>query len=160
MVEEGTETEAAGSDRTPRSAKTREKSPVRMQYVPPSTLPEPLPRSGIAHRWIATHVMGHAEPANVSIRMREGWEPCKADDYKELALPGNVHGNIEVGGLMLCRMPLELAESRDRHYAEVARQQMTSVDNNYLRHNDPRMPLFSDKKSEVARGRGFGTGTK
>jgi hypothetical protein len=153
-------TVAAGSDRTPRASRTRVRQPLRAQYVPPSTLPEPLPRNGLVHRWIATHVMGHSEPANVSLRMREGWEPVKASDYPELGVSASAGGNVEIGGLMLCSMPTEYAVQREEYYANVARQQMQSVDNNFLRNNDPRMPLFSDKKSEVARGRGFGNGTK
>jgi hypothetical protein len=58
-------------------------------------------------------------------------------------------GNVEIGGLMLCKAPIEQAEARQAHYEELSKQQMQSVDNNFMRENDPRMPLFSEKRSEV-----------
>lgn len=144
--------------RTPRENGSREKT-VRMEYAPPSLLPDPTPVPGYVYRWIATHVAGVADPTNVSKKMREGWEPVKAADHPELMLVGNATtGNVEIGGLMLCKMPKELAQSRDAYYQKQAQAQMESVDNHYLRNNDPRMPLFSEKKSTVERG--FGSGSK
>ena len=120
-------------NRTPRDLVSREKS-ARMVYVPPSNLPDPTPEPGIVYRWIATHVMGEAQPTNVSKKMREGWEPVKAVDHPELMLLGNAAtGNVEVGGLMLCKMPAELAKSRDEYYAKQAQAQMDSVDNHFMR---------------------------
>ena len=145
--------------RTPRDLVSREKS-ARAVYVPPSSLPDPTPEPGYVYRWIATHVLGEAQNINVSNKMREGWEPVKAVDHPELMLQGNEKtGNVEIGGLMLCKMPRELAQSRDEYYAKQARAQMDSVDNNFMRNNDPRMPLFSDRKSTSSRG-GFGSGSK
>jgi hypothetical protein len=93
--------------------------------------------------------------------MREGWEPVKADDHPELMLMRNEKtGNVEMGGLMLCKMPAELARSRDEYYGRQAQAQMDSVDNHFMRNNDPRMPLFSDRKSSTTRGGGFGSGSK
>ena len=141
--------------RTPRDLGSREKS-ARAVYVPPSALPDPTPEPGYVYRWIATHVLGEAQNINVSNKMREGWEPVKAVDHPELMLQGNEKtGNVEIGGLMLCKMPRELAQSRDEYYAKQARAQMESVDNNFLRESDPRMPLFSEKRSKVT----FGTGS-
>ncbi len=149
----------AENTRTPRDITSREKS-VRSVYVPPSALPDPTPEPGYVYRWIATHVMGEAQNINVSNKMREGWEPVKAVDHPELMLQGNEKtGNVEIGGLMLCKMPRELAQSRDEYYAKQARAQMESVDNNFMRNNDPRMPLFAERKSTSSRG-GFGSGSK
>lgn len=146
-------------NRTPRDNASREKS-ARAVYVPPSALPDPTPEPGYVYRWIATHVLGEAQNINVSNKMREGWEPVKAADHPELMLQGNEKtGNVEIGGLMLCKMPRELAQSRDEYYAKQARAQMESVDNNFMRNNDPRMPLFADRKSSSTRG-GFGSGSK
>ena len=147
-------------NRTPRDLVSREKS-ARSVYVPPSNLPDPTPEPGMVYRWIATHVMGEAQPTNVSKKMREGWEPVKAVDHPELMLLGNAAtGNVEVGGLMLCKMPAELAKSRDDYYAKQAQAQMDSVDNHFMRNNDPRMPLFKYSKSSTSRGGGFGSGSK
>lgn len=145
--------------RTPRDLVSREKT-ARAVYVPPSSLPDPTPEPGYVYRWIATHILGEAQNVNVSNKMREGWEPVKAVDHPELMLEGNAKtGNVEIGGLMLCKMPVERARARDEYYANQARAQMESVDNTFLRNNDPRMPLFADRKSSSTRG-GFGSGSK
>lgn len=147
--------------RTPRDLGTREHS-ARMVYQPPSSLPEPAPQDGWVFRWVATHVLGQADPANVSKRLREGWEPCKSEDHPEMALLSNSKGNIEVGGLMLCKMPAELAQSRDTYYATQTARQMQSVDSQLMSQNDDRMPLFNERKSEVRGGRKtarFGNGS-
>ena len=113
------------------------------------------------YRWVATHVLGQAEVTNVSRKMREGWEPVKAADHPELMLVGNATtGNVEIGGLMLCKMPAERAKARDEYYNQQAQNQMDSVDNHFMRNNDSRMPLFSDRKSSTSRGAGFGSGSK
>ena len=144
------------STRTPRDLTTRDRC-VR-EYRPPSTLPDPAPEPGFVFRWVATHIMGKADPTNVSKKMREGWQPVKAEDHPELMLEGTATtGNVEVGGLMLCKMPVEMAKARDKYYAEQATAQMASVDNNFMRNNDPRMPLFAERKSTASRG-GFGNG--
>jgi hypothetical protein len=146
-------------ERTPRNHQTRESS-VRATYKPPSALPDPDPQPGWVFRWIATSVLNQAMPANVSKKVREGWEPVRAEDHPELMLAANSNGNVELGGLMLCKMPAELAKSRTDYYAKQNQAQVESVDNNFMRNSDPRMPLFSDKKSSTTRGVGFGSGSK
>lgn len=147
------------NDRTPRDLTARDKM-ARPVYQPPSTLPEPNPEPGYVFRWVATHVLGTAEPTNVSRKMRDGWIPVKGVDYPELMLPANeVTGNVEIGGLMLCKMSRERAESMKEYYDRQAALQMESVDNNYMRNSDPKMPLFVDRKSEVNKSV-FGSGTK
>ena len=145
--------------RTPRDLVSREKS-TRYVYTPPSALPDPTPEPGMVYRWIATHVLGEAQNTNVSTKMREGWEPVKAVDHPELMLEGNAKtGNVEIGGLMLCKMPRERAQARDEYYAKQAQAQMESVDNSFLKQSDSRMPLFSEKSSSTTRNR-FGNGSK
>ena len=144
--------------RTPRDLASREKT-ARMVYTPPSSLPDPNPEPGYVYRLVATHVLGQADPTNVSKKLREGWEPVKASDHPELMLLGNKSGNVEIGGLMLCKMAKERAQARDEYYAHQAKAQVDSVDNNFMRNNDPRMPLFSEKKTSTSRGVGFGSGT-
>lgn len=145
--------------RIPRDIETRATS-TRAVYVPPSTLPVPTPQPGYSFRWIATAVLGQADPSNVSKKMREGWEPVRAEDHPELQLAPNENGNVELGGLMLCKMPTERVQARNEYYENHAQAQMESVDNSYLRNNDPRMPMFSEKRSTTSKGSGFGNGTK
>lgn len=145
--------------RTPRDLGSREKT-ARVVYTPPSSLPDPTPEPGFVYRWIATHILGQADPTNVSKKMREGWVPVKAEDHPELMLVGSAKtGNVEIGGLMLCKMSVEQAKARDAYYNQQAQNQMDSVDNHYMRNNDPRMPLFAERKSSTSRGAGFGTGS-
>ena len=147
-------------NRTPRDNVSREKQ-ARAVYVPPTALPDPTPEPGYVYRWVATHVLGQHEPTNVSRKFRDGWEPVKAVDHPELMITGNEKtGNVEIGGLMLCKMPVEKAKARDEYYDQQAQNQMDSVDNHFMRNNNPMMPLFAEKKSSVSRGAGFGSGSK
>ena len=143
----------SAQERTPRNLQTREKE-ARVVYQPASTLPTPDSRPGLRHRWIATEVLGQTFAPNVSKKMREGWEPVKAADYPELMLAGNKNGNVEIGGLMLCSMPEELAEARNEYYQRQAQAQVESVDNNFMRLNDERMPLFNERRSTTSFGKG------
>jgi hypothetical protein len=125
----------------------------------PETLPTPDDRPGWKHRWVRTSTMGTADPSNISSKLREGYEPCKAEEYPELmmhaSVEGRFKGSIEIGGLLLCRIPSEFMEQRSKHYENQNKAQVDSVDNNFMRESDPRMPLFSEKKSKVT----FGSGT-
>lgn len=145
------------SDRTTRDNSTRDKL-ARAVYVPPSLLPEPAPDPDYVFRWVMTAVLGQPDPTNTSRRFREGWEPVKAEDHPELGLPGNAAGNVEIGGLILCKMAKEMATARDAYYRSQAKDQMEAVDNTFMKNNDPRMPLFQERKSGFTRG--FGNGSK
>ena len=144
--------------RKPREASSRAAAERPTSWRPPETLPSPSPREGWTHRWVRISMVGVADPSNVSSKLREGYEPCKAEDYPEMMLhettDGRFKGNIEVGGLMLCRIPSEFLKQREAYYANQNKSQMESVDNNFLRESDPRMPLFSDRKSKVTFGSG------
>lgn len=140
-------------NRIPRDITTREKT-SRAAYAPPSTLPEPLPEPGYVMHWVSTHILGQADPTNVSQKLRDGWEPVRAEDHPELMLVGNAAGNVEIGGLMLCKMNVERFNARRQYYEQQAKSQMESVDNHYLRQNDPRMPVFSEKRTKVSFGSG------
>jgi hypothetical protein len=146
------------TNRTPRELETRESELRPTAWRPPETLPEPLPKDGWEHRWIRISMLGTSDPQNISSKLREGYEPCKAADYPELMMhettEGRFKGCIEVGGLLLTRIPKEFIKQRDEYYAKYNRSQMESVDNNYLRQEDARMPLFSERKSEVRFGKG------
>lgn len=145
--------------RLARELDSRETTLRPQAWRPPETLPSPTERPGWKHRWVRTSTMGTADPSNISSKLREGYEPCKEQDYPELMMhastEGRFKGCIEVGGLLLCRIPSEFMEQRTKHYEGQNRAQVESVDNNFLRESDPRMPLFSEKKSKVT----FGSGT-
>jgi hypothetical protein len=102
--------------------------------------------------------MGQSDPTNTSRSFREGWEPCRLDDHPELALSVDVDakssGIVEVGGLILCKMPVEMVLARNSYYLNNAAAQLESVDNNLMRENDSRMPMFKEARSTVSFGRG------
>lgn len=137
-------------NRTPRTQETREKTARKRTWERPSALPTPEPRDGLAFRWIRTSTLGEADNRNVSMRFREGYTPVKASEFPELKVISDrgsqFPDNIEIGGLLLCSIPAEIVEDRSEQMAEKARQQMDSVDRNYLRENDPRMPLLRPER--------------
>ena len=145
-------------NRLSRELETREKTFRPTAWRAPETLPSPDDRPGWRHRWIRISTMGASDPSNISSKLREGYEPCKAEDYPELMLhattEGRFKGNIEVGGLLLCRIPEEFMQQRAEYYAQQSKAQMDSVDNNFLRQSDARMPLFAEKSSKVSFGSG------
>lgn len=145
-------------NRLSREIESREAAQRKKSWTPPQLLPMPHPRDGWAHRWIRTSTMGAADPMNVSSNLRQGWEPCKAEDYPELmhlADPNSrFKGNIENGGLLLCKVPEEVMKQRDEFYRRQNTSQMEAVDNNFMRTNDERMPLFNERKSSVTFGKG------
>lgn len=142
-------------NREPRETRESEQRP--RQWRPPSALPDPNPRPGWKHRYVRTSTLGKEDTKNVSTRYQDGFEPCKWEDYPEIekTLFSNQKktGNIEVGGLILCRAPVEMVDQRNAHYQKHAQHLGQSVDNNFLRQSDARMPLFSEKRSEVSFGK-------
>jgi hypothetical protein len=90
--------------------------------------------------------------------MREGWEPVRIEEqpkFKLLADPSSRYkDNIEIGGLLLCKTPAEFVEQRNNHYSTVTESQTKAIDNSFMRDNDPRMPLFNERKSTTSFGKG------
>jgi hypothetical protein len=131
----------------------------RKAWQRPEVLPSPNPEPGYGFRWVRVSSLGNTDATNVSSKLREGWEPVKATDHPEITLVTieneRFKDNIVIGGLMLCKAPEELVEERNDYYRTQTRSQMQSVDNNLMRENDPRMPLFNDRKTKVT----FGNGT-
>jgi hypothetical protein len=124
----------------------------------PEILPSPNPREGITHRWVRTSMLGVPDVQNISGKLREGYEPVKAEDYPEMMMhastEGRFKGNIEVGGLVLCSIPSEFLKQREAHFAKINKDTMESVDNNFMKDNDPRMSKFSEKSTKVSFGSG------
>jgi len=145
-------------NRLARELENREVSQRKQSWTPPQTLPSPKPQPGYVFRWIRTSMMGTADPTNTSAKLREGWEPVKAEDHPEMMLQADPNsrfkGNIEIGGLLLCKASEDLMKQREDYYAKQAQAQIESVDNSFMRTNDARMPLFNEKRSGVSFGKG------
>jgi len=145
-------------NRAKRETESREAVARPKQWMPPQLLPDPHPEPGYAFRWIRVSTLDRSDPTNLSAKLREGWEPVKASDHPEIRLFGSTNGQFQdsvlVGGLLLCKTPVEFTEQRNDYYRKQAEAQMQSVDNTYMRESDPRMPMFKERKSEVTFGRG------
>ena len=145
--------------RPSRDLSTRETKERPKHWMPPQLLPDPTPEEGYAYRWIRVSTLNKADATNVSSKLREGWEPVKASDHPEIRLFGSANGqfpdSVEVGGLLLCKTPVEFTEQRNAYYSKQAEAQMQSVDNTFMRENDPRMPMFKERSSKVTFGKGI-----
>ena len=144
------------SDRKPRTEVTREKTSRRTPWKPPSTLDAPPAPEGFVHRWIRTSVMGFDDKKNLSARIREGFDLVRADEYPDFEAPtiqdGKHAGVIGVGGLMLAKVPEEIAESRQEYFEAQTADQMTAVDNDLMKDQHPSMPITKDRQSRVTFG--------
>jgi hypothetical protein len=143
------------ADKTPRSIETRATTERPKAWTPPELLPEPDKQPGFAYRWIRVSTLNTADPRNISAKQREGWEPVKLEEQPQFQLivdpNSRFKDNVEIGGLLLCKTPIEFVEQRNAYYQKQAEGQLQSVDNNLMRQNDPRMPLFKDSKSSVSK---------
>ena len=146
-------------NRKNRDIETRDELDVRTKtWAPPSLLPEFKKQPGWAYRWVRVTLANEPDARNASSKMREGWEPVKHSEHPEIKLTSNPNSQykdaVEVGGLILCKMPQEMVDQRNAYYKDKAEGQAKAVDNSFMKENDPRMPLFSDKKSTTSFGKG------
>jgi hypothetical protein len=141
-----------------REVDTRELNERPKQWQLPELLPEPDKQAGYSYRWIRVSTLNAADPRNLSAKMREGWEPVRLEEQPKFQLLADPNSrfkdNIEIGGLLLCKTPTELVEQRNAHFARQSQNQTEAVDNNLMRQSDPRMPLFSERKSTSTFGSG------
>ena len=145
-------------NRKPREIETRQQSVRTESWKPPELLPEPDKQEGFAYRWIRVSTLNNADPRNLSAKLREGWEPVRAEEQPKFQLlidpNSRFKDNIEIGGLLLCKTPDEFVAQRNKHYQKQAENQMDAVDSSLMRQSDPRMPLFSERKSTTTFGKG------
>ena len=141
-------------ERTPREADSR-KATTRPTdaWVPASQLPMPNPQDGWKFRYIRTASLGNADTKNVSMRFREGWEPIVASEYPELQITSDIDSRwpegVEIGGLLLCKIPTEVVKARNDYHDNKANQQLQSVEQGFMNDQDPRMPKHTDSKSRT-----------
>ena len=143
-------------NRIPREVDTRQQDERPKQWQAPELLPEPDKQPGFAYRWIRVSMLNSSDPRNLSSKLREGWEPVRAEEQPKFQLlvdpDSRYKDNIEIGGLLLCKTPIEFVEQRNDYYAQQASAQNEAVDNNLMRQSDPRMPLFKESKSSSSKG--------
>jgi hypothetical protein len=151
--------EITTTDRAPRSADTRDSEARLKPWQPPSLLDAPTPPDGYIYRWLRESMVGVEDKANMSKRIREGWEPVRAEEHPEFEAPtvedGRHIGVIGVGGLILAKMPIETVEQRRAYYKKMAADQMQAVDSNLMRESDSRMPISQpNRNSQITFGKG------
>jgi hypothetical protein len=146
------------TNRLARELESRTQTERPKQWSQPELLPEPDKQAGYAYRWIRVSTLNQADPRNLSAKLREGWEPVRLEEQPKFQLLADPNSrfkdNIEVGGLLLCKTPLEFVEQRNSHYAKQADAQMNAVENTLMRQSDPRMPLFNEGKTTSSFGKG------
>ena len=146
--------------RSPRSVEKRENEERNQSWSPPNLLPDPHPKDGWSFKWIRISTQGQDDPTNYSKKLREGWEAVPIEDAPEmehlvLDPSPRFKGKVEVGGLLLCRMPENMAKQRNEHYRSQSTEAMKSVDNALMREANPRMPINNpNRDSRVSFGKG------
>ena len=136
-----------------RAAVTRSKTERPKEYKPPSSLDAPTAPDGFRHRWIRAESMGFNDTKNIHGRLRSGYELVRADEYDDgesypIVMDGKYAGVIGVGGLLLARIPEELAQSRMDYQQRQTEGQDESVETDLLRDQDKRMPIKIDRNSK------------
>ena len=149
--------------RTSRSADTRAKEDRPKIWKMPSALELPdeaieqAESQGITYRWIRESILGQDDKTNVSKRFREGFVPVRPDELPGFHdLPtvddGRHAGVIGVGGLILCKIDTDLADQRNDYFEQQTQNQMTAVENDLMREENPAMPISSRMSSKVTFG--------
>ena len=145
-------------NRLKRELDTRNDAERPKQWAPAELLPEPDKEAGFKYRWIRVSMNGQADPRNLSRALREGWEPVRLEEQPKMKLlvdpQSRFKDNIEIGGLVLCKTPEEFVVQRNKYYQDQTEAQTKAVDNNLMRENDPRMPIFNERKSTTTFGKG------
>ena len=143
-------------DRISRTSETRETESRRKPWAPPSVLDAPPPPEGYKHRWVRSAIRGEEDKGNVFNRLRQGYEPVRADEHPGYQAPtvedGKHAGIIGNGGLILTRVPVETAQERTAYYGGRTREQMDAVDQDLMKEQHPSMPINQSRQSRVSFG--------
>ena len=142
--------------KTSRASQTREKTSQKKVWSPPSALDAPPAPTGFRHRWLRAESLGFQDTKNIQGRIRSGYELVRADEYPEGDYPvvedGKYKGVIGVGGLVLARVPEEIAQQRQEYYAKQHEEKVKAADNDLMKEEHPSMPINIDRQSRVTFG--------
>ena len=143
-------------NKTSRASQTREKTKRKKVWTPPSYLDTPNAPAGFRHRWVRVEILGYVDTKNIQGRLRSGYELVRADEYPEDDYPaipdGKYSGVIGHGGLVLTRVPEEIARQRSAYFARLANEQIEAVDNDLLKAEHKSMPIDIDRQSRTTFG--------
>ena len=139
-----------------RASTTRAKTEKPKVWTPPSTLDAPPAPDGYVHRWIRAEVMGYDDSKNIAASLRSGWELVRADEYPGDEYPsindGKYAGVIGVGGLVLARLPKELAKQRDEYFKKLNADRNEALENDLMKEQHPSMPINQERQTRVTFG--------
>ena len=142
--------------KTSRASQTRSKTERPKVWTPPSSLDAPKAPDGYRHRWIRVETMGFDDTKNVQGKLRSGWELVRADQYPGSEYPtiteGKYKGMIGVGGLVLARIPEEIAQSRDEYFRSMTRDANEALEYDLKKEQHKSMPIQQDRQSRVTFG--------
>ena len=146
--------------RTSRESENKASKEAKKTWAPPSSLDAPPAPNGYAHRWIRTNVQGFEDTANVSKKLREGWDFVKVEQIENevgtnkypFYTEGKYEGCIGIGGLVLARIPVEILEQRAEYFRKLTQDQITAVDNDLMKEQRPEMPINIERQSRVTFG--------
>ena len=142
--------------KTSRASQTREKQSKPKVWTPPSALDAPPAPNGFRHRWVRAESLGFQDTKNVAGRIRQGYELVRADEYPDSDYPivedGKYAGVIGVGGLVLTRVPEEVAKQRQAYYAKQSQEQVEALDNDLMKEQHSSMPINIDRQTRVTFG--------
>ena len=142
--------------RTSRASQTREKEAKKKVWTPPSSLDAPPAPTGFQHRWLRESSLGFEDTKNISGRLRSGYELVRSDEYPDSDYPiveeGKYKGVIGVGGLVLARVPVEIAKSRNEYFAKMHDDKVKAVDSDLMKEQHSSMPINIDRQTGVTFG--------
>jgi len=142
--------------KTSRASQTRSKTERPKVWTPPSSLDAPPAPDGFRHRWIRAESLGFQDTKNISGRLRSGYELVRADEYKDTDYPvvteGKYKGVIGVGGLVLARVPEEIAKQRTEYYQRQTEGQTEAVEHDLMKEEHKSMPIDVNRQSRVTFG--------
>ena len=141
---------------TSRASQTRSNTERPKEWTPPSSLDAPTAPDGFRHRWIRAESLGFQDTKNISGRIRSGYELVRADEYKDSDYPvvtdGKYAGVIGVGGLVLARVPEEIAKSRTEYFRKQSEGQDEAIETDLMREEHKSMPINVDRQSRTTFG--------
>ena len=142
--------------KTSRAAQTRDKKSHKKVWSPPSSLDAPTAPNGYRHRWIRAETMGFNDTKNIAASLREGYELVRAEDYPDQDFPtettGKYAGIIGVGGLLLAKIPEEIAKQIEAYYDQQTKDKDDAINNDLLKDQHPSMPINSERQTRVTFG--------
>ena len=139
-----------------RESTTRAKTEKPKVWTPPSSLDAPPAPDGFRHRWLRAESMGYDDTKNITGKIRSGWELVRSDEYPNEDYPvinsGKYAGVIGVGGLVLARIPEELAKQREEYFNQLNSDRNEALENDVLKEQHPSMPINQDRQTRVTFG--------